>query len=126
MLEKSSKMSTRDAIAVLAGPYQGNRDRWLANASKSVAGVSFRTMRSLWHNEITNPDHLAAQAVIRQAKIIEAQRDAAKLGDIYRKAARAMGDLNPDLYRHQIDVLVSAARILGALDSAGTQGEMKD
>lgn len=125
MLEKSSKMSTREAIALLAGPYHGNRDRWLANAAKRVTGVSFRTIRSLWHNEITDPDHLAALAVKRQAQILEAQRDAAKLADVYESAAQAMGNVDPDFYRNQIDVLVGAARILGALDSTGIKRQRK-
>jgi glutamate-1-semialdehyde aminotransferase len=116
MLENSSKMSTREAIAILAGPYHGNRDRWLANAAKAVTGVSFRTMRSLWHDEIKNPDHLAAKAVRMQAQIVEARRDAAKLAEIYQGVAHAMGNTDPDFYRHQIDALVAAARILGGLD----------
>lgn len=120
MLEKSSKMSTRDAIAILAGPYQGNRDSWLAKVARAVDGVSFRTMRSLWHNEIKDPNHLAAITVRRQAQIIEARRDAAKLAGVYASAAQAMGNVDPDFYRDQIDVLVGAARILGSLDSTGT------
>jgi len=122
MLEKSSKMSTREAIAILAGPYYGNRDRWLANAAKAVTGVSFRTMRSLWHNEIKNPDHLAAIAVRRQAKIIEAKRDAAKLADIYQGAALAMENVDPDFYRDQIAAFLSMACRLGNPDSPGNKG----
>lgn len=121
MLEKSSKMSTRESIAILAGPYNGNRNRWLANAAKAVQGVSYRTMRSLWHDEIKDPDHLAAQAVRRQAQLIEAQRNAAKLADIYQGAAVAMENVDPDFYRDQIAAFLSLSRKLGARDSAGTK-----
>lgn len=122
MLEKSSKMSTRESIAILAGPYNGNRDRWLANAAKAVEGVTFRTIRSLWHGEIKNPDdHLAAIAVRAQAQIIKAQRNAAKLADIYQGAAIAMENVDPDFYRDQIAAFLSLARKLGASDSAGTK-----
>lgn len=118
MVEKSS-MSTRDAISILAGPYNGNRDRWLANAAKAVEGVTFRTMRSLWHGEISDEKHLAAIAVRKRAQEIQLKKagnDAARLADTYRTAANAMEKIDPDFYRSQIDALVSAARILGAMD----------
>jgi len=119
MVEKSSKMSTREAIAIWAGPFDGNRDRWLANAAKAVKGVTFRTMRSLWHGEIDDPDHLAAIAIREQAQKIQtkkARNDVAKLASIYKGAAKAMENVDPDFYRNQIDALVSAARILSTLD----------
>lgn len=125
MLEKSSKMSTRDAIAVLAGPYSGNRDRWLANAAKSVTGVSFRTMRSLWHGEITNPDHLAAQAVIRQARILEARRDAQVVANFFHSHAQALADADPALHRNEIDAFLEAARLVGGRDRTRTESEVK-
>ena len=117
MLEKSSKMSTREAIAVLAGPYYGNRDRWLAKAAKAVEGVSFRTMRSLWHNEIKDPNHLAAIAVRRQAQILEARRDAAVVANFFSRHAQALSNIDPDFHRDQIDAFVKAARALGDRDS---------
>jgi len=116
MLEKSSKMSTRTAIAILAGPYNGNRDRWLANAAKAVDGVSFRTMRSLWHNEIKDPDHLAAQAVRRQAQILEAKRDAAVVANFFYSHAQALTNIDPDFHRDQIDAFLAAARIISGRD----------
>ena len=120
MLEKASKMSTREAIAVLAGPYTGNRNSWLAKAARSVDGVSFRTMRSLWHNEIKDENHLAAITVRRQAEIIGTRRDAAKLAATYHRAAQALTNIDEDFPRNQIDALVNAARTLGALDGTGT------
>jgi hypothetical protein len=112
-------MSTREAITILAGPYNGNRDRWLANAAKAVEGVTFRTMRSLWHGEINDPDHLAAKAVRERAETIQkekARNDASKLAGIYKNAAKAMENVDPNFYRDQIDALVRAARILSAMD----------
>jgi len=117
MLEKSSKMSTREAIAVLAGPYYGNRDRWLAKAAKAVEGVSFRTMRSLWHNEIKDPNHLAAIAVRRQAQILEARRDAAVVANFFSRRAQALANIDPDFHRDEINAFVEAARIVSGRDS---------
>lgn len=121
MLEKLSKMSVREAISVLAGPYEGNRARWLDNATKKVSGVSYRTMKSLWHGEITREDHLAAQAVKRaaeQEKLDEARRNIRSAASIYRSHAAALECIDPDLHREQINALVLAARILGERDSA--------
>ena len=64
MMEKSSKMSTREAMITLAGrpPMHGEQPRWLTKISKA-AGISFRTAKSLWNEEISDPEHLAAKAV---------------------------------------------------------------
>lgn len=118
MLEKSSKMSTREAIAVLAGPYNGNRNRWLANATKAVKGVTFRTMRSLWNNEIEDPNHLAALAVKNRAEVIKAKREAAELAVQFQAIAGGMLAQDEDFYRPQIDRLERLVRIIGGLDSA--------
>ncbi len=116
MLEKSSKMSTRDAISVLAGPYYGNRDRWLAEAAKKVAGVSFRTVRSLWHGEIDDPEHLAAQAVRRRAEIVKVQNAAAELAATFETLAGGLKSRDQDFHGNDIAALIDAARVLRGLD----------
>jgi len=70
MMGKWSKMSTREAMIVLAGrpPAHGELGRWLQKIARS-AGISFRTARSLWNEEITDPNHLAAKAVRQRAKL---------------------------------------------------------
>ncbi len=117
MLEKSSKMSAREAMISLAGspPAHGELPRWLTRIAKS-AGISFRTARSLWNNEITNPNHLAAQAVKRQAQILEAQRDAKVVANFFNSRAQALANIDPDFHRHEIDAFVEAARIVSSRD----------
>lgn len=124
MLEKLSKMSTRQAMIALVGrpPTHGELPRWLSKVAQA-AGISFRTARSLWNEEITNPDHLAAQAVRREAQILEAKRNASNLAGIYQGAAIAMQNVDADFYRDQIAAFFSMARQLGAVDGAGTEGK---
>lgn len=117
MLEKWSKMSAREAMIALAGgpPSYGELPRWLARVSKT-AGISFRTARSLWLNEIKDPDHLAAQAVKRQAQIEEAKRDAKVVANFFNSHAQALANVDPDFHRDQIDAFLEAARLVGGRD----------
>jgi hypothetical protein len=119
MMEKSSKMSAREAMITLAGrpPSYGGLPRWLSKIAKST-GISFRTARSLWNEEITDPDHLAAKAVRQQAQIEEAKRDAAIVAEFFNRRAQALSNIDPDFHREQIDAFVAAARALGGRDSA--------
>lgn len=118
MLEKSSKMSTREAMISLAGrpPMHGELPRWLDRIAKA-AGISFRTARSLWNEEIRDEDHLAAQAIKRQAQIIEAQRDARVVANFFNSRAQALANVDPDFHRHEIDAFLAAARLVGGGDS---------
>lgn len=119
MVEKSSKMSTREAMITLAGspPAYGELPRWLTRIAKS-AGISFRTARSLWLGEIDDPNHLAAQAVKRQAEIAEAKRDAEIVANFFNSHAQALSNIDPDFHRDQIDAFVAAARALSNRDRA--------
>ncbi len=118
MLEKWSKMSAREAMIAIAGgpPAYGELPRWLTKVSKA-AGISFRTARSLWLNEIKNPDHLAARAVRQQAQIEEARRDAAVVANFFNSRAQALANVDPDFHREQIDAFLTAARIVGGGNS---------
>jgi hypothetical protein len=118
MLEKSSKMSTREAMITLAGrpPGYGELPRWLSKIAKS-AGISFRTARSLWNEEISDPEHLAAKAVRQQARIEEAKRDAAIVANFFNSRAQALANIDADFHREQIDAFVAAARALGDRNS---------
>lgn len=117
MLEKWSKMSTREAMIALAGsaPAHGELARWLTKISKA-AGISFRTARSLWNEEITDPEHLAAKAVRQQAQIEEAKRDAAVVENFFSRRAQALTNIDPDFHRSEIDALLEAARIVSGRD----------
>ena len=116
MVEKSSKM--RDAMIALAGspPAYGELPRWLAKVAKS-AGISYRTARSLWLNEIKDPEHLAAKAVRQQAQIEEARRDKAIVANFFNRRAQALANIDPDFHRHEIDAFLAAARAVGGRDS---------
>ena len=117
MLEKSSKMSAREAMITLAGrpPMHGELPRWLTKISKAT-GISFRTARSLWNEEITDPEHLAAKAVRQQAQIEEAKRDAAVVANFFDRRAQALANIDPDFHRNEIDAFLEAARIVGGRD----------
>ena len=117
MLEKSSKMSAREAMITLAGrpPMHGELPRWLTKISKAT-GISFRTARSLWNEEITDPEHLAAKAVRQQAQIEEAKRDAAIVANFFSRHAQALANIDPDFHREQIDAFVAAARAISDRD----------
>ena len=117
MSEKSSKMSTREAMIRLAGrpPGYGELPRWLSKIAKS-AGISFRTARSLWNEEISDPEHLAAKAVRQQAQIEEARRDAKVVANFFTSHAQALANIDPDFHREQIDAFVAAARAISGRD----------
>ena len=117
MLEKWSKMSTRAAMIILAGrpPSHGELPRWLNKIAKA-AGISFRTARSLWFEEIKDPNHLAARAVRQQAQIEEARRDAAVVANFFNSHAQALSNIDPDFHREQINAFVEAARIVSSRD----------
>ncbi|MBN9601840.1 MAG: hypothetical protein J0G33_02805 [Afipia felis] len=118
MLEKLSKMSIRAAMIDLEGraPLHGELPRWLLDVA-SKAKISFRTARSLWNNEIKNPeDHLAAKEIRRLAKIAMAQREARDLATQFENIAERMNANDPDFYCTDAATLVEAARILRGMD----------
>jgi hypothetical protein len=123
MLEKLSKMSARQAMIALAGgpPAYGELPRWLTKVSKAV-GISFRTARSLWLEEIKDPNHLAALAVKRQAEIEEARRNAAVVANFFSRHAQALADSDPISNRESIDAFLAAARLLSGGNSSGDHG----
>ena len=87
----------------------GELPRWLTKIAKTV-GISFRTARSLWNEEIKDPNHLAARAVRQHAEMQEAKRDAAVVADFFNRSAQALANIDPDFHRDQIDAFVAAAR----------------
>jgi hypothetical protein len=120
MLEKLSKMSVREAMITLADgvPGHGELPRWLTTIARK-ANISFRTARSLWNNEITNPDHLAAREIKRLAQIKEARRDALMAAEFFDRRAATLASIDPDFHRHEIDAFVEAARAIRNRNSTG-------
>lgn len=120
-----------EEIGTIAGQFlpTDTKDSWLGRAYKHVSKinpkVSFRHFTDLFYGRVADPKYSVAFSVLTaadQARIQEAQRDAAKLANIYQSAAQALDNIDPHFHRSNIDALVSAARILGALDSSGTEG----
>jgi hypothetical protein len=119
MLEKWSKMSAREAMIILAGrpPMHGELPRWLSDVAKSV-GISFRTARSIWNGEISNPNHLAVEKLKREAAVKAARREARNLASQFETIAGGLNVKDPDFHSADVSALVHAARILRGLDRA--------
>jgi len=122
MPEKKVEMNTavnwHNEISTIAGRFDGNRKGWLSRAARK-ADTTYRQVKALYYGESKNPRHSVAVKILSaadQARLEEARRDAAKLADIYQSTAQTLGNVDPDFHRNDIDALVHAARILGALD----------
>ncbi len=124
MLEKLSKMSIREAMITLAGPPEFRAQaRWFSKVAKQVEGVTFRTVRSLWHDEIKNPDqHWAAKAIRAKAELQKARREATELASQYESIARSLNATDQDFYSPDVAALLHAARLLRNLDRSRTDG----
>ena len=122
---KMSAINWTFEIETIAGPYGGNRKGWLSRAARK-SGATFRQVKALYYGECKNPKISVASQIISaadQARIEQARRDATKLANVYQTTAHALGNIDPDFHRGDIDALVHAARILSALDSAGTKDD---
>lgn len=118
----SQVINWKSEIGTVAGPFLPNDTKlsWLARASRKCS-VSIRHIQSLYYGHVTDPKFSIATNILTaadQARIEEAKRDAAKLVSTYNSCAQALSNIDENFHRAQIDALVSAARILGALDSA--------
>ncbi len=117
MLEKWSKMSAREVMIALVGrqPTHGELPRWLKNVSEMV-GISFRTARSLWNDEIKNPGHWAIKKIKQEAEIADARTEDAALANQYQDMAGGLRATDENFYRADIDRLERLVRIIGCLD----------
>ena len=120
MLEKSSKMCVRQAMIEVAGtpPRYGEQPRWLHSIAGKI-GSSYRTARSLWLGEITDPEHRAVRAVKREAEIAKAKREAAELASQFEKWAKKLNADNQNTYSADVAALLDAARVIRNLDRSG-------
>jgi hypothetical protein len=118
--EKSSGgvKNVRREIAIVAGPkdWGDTRESWLARVPRKVNTVSFRTVKALWYGEIEDPDHWAARDIRREAELIQARNETAKLVSQFQNIAGGMRASDQDFYSAEIDRLERIARILGGLD----------
>ena len=116
-MEKRSEMSARQSIAIVAGPFDGNRKSWLARVPRKVSTVTFRTVKALWYGEIEDPGHWAARDIKRAASVIEARKEASALADQYQKIIGGLRAVDEDFHSTEIARLERIARILGGQDS---------
>ena len=104
MLEKfSNGNQVRDSIATVAGPrsWSDTRESWLARAARR-AGISYRTTKSLWYGQISNPHHPSARLM----------RDAAQ------KYEAIAAQLPESLCSEEIAAILDLARTLRNRDSS--------
>lgn len=119
MSEKSSgESSVRKEIAIVAGSrgWDDTRESWLARVPRRVPTVSFRTVRSLWYGEISNPDHWAARDIRRAAEIIQARNEASALAGQYQTIIGGLRATDENFHGAEIDRLERIVRDIGALD----------
>ena len=117
MLEKLPKMSTRELMIALSGrpPAYGEQPRWLGSIADKI-GVSVRMARSLWNDEIKNPDHRAIKKMRRELELASARKEAAALVQQYQTIAGGMRAQDQDFYSAEIARLERLVRIIGGLD----------
>ncbi len=118
MLEKSSKMTTRQAMIELAGapPMNGEQPRWLRDIAKRL-GSSYRTARSLWLNE--KPEtHWAVMQLRREATLEKAKREATLLASKFESIAGSLNAKDQDFYSADVAALIHAARVIRGMDRA--------
>lgn len=122
---ESGVKKVRAEIAIVAGPknWGDTRESWLARVPAKVKTVSFRTVKALWYNEISDPEHWAARDIRREAELIQAKREAAELASQYQQIAGGMRVADQDFYRTEINRLERLARIIGGSDRTRDQGE---
>jgi len=115
MLEKLS-MSVRSALITVAGgkPGYGELPNWLRSVAKKV-GISYRTTRSLWTGEISNPDHLAARAVRQAAEAILAEKERERHAAQYDSLVASLVSKDPDFHSEDVSAILYAASLLRSM-----------
>lgn len=120
-------------IGIIAGSYKptDTKDSWLGRAFDRVKDIydenvsdrdlTFRHFKDLFYGRVRDPKYSVAHCVLSaadQARLEAARRDARQLADTYRSAANALANIDENFHRGDIDALVHAARVLGAVDRA--------
>lgn len=119
----------KNEIGTIAGPFlpTDTKTSWLSRAASKCA-VSARQITSLYYGHITDPKYSVASSVLSaadKARVEQARKDALRLAEIYQNYAGALSEIDQNIHRDKIDVLVGAARILSTIDSARAEGEVK-
>lgn len=110
--EKSSEVALRDLVASVAGPRQWSdtRESWLNRAARR-AQLSYRTVKSLFYGELTDPDHPSARK-LRDAAARLGKTEAQALAEKFETVARALHAADQDFYGSDVSTLVDAAKSL--------------
>lgn len=116
-------------IELIAGPVRvtDTKESWLARAAR-LSASKFWHVKALYEGKLTDPKYSVAFKIVSaadRARIEEAKRDVKKVAGLYRSHAERLATIDEDFYREQIDALVSAARLLGERNNAGSGGEVK-
>lgn len=109
----------RDEIALVAGPYDGNRKGWLSRAARK-SGATYRQIKALYYGETTDPKLSVAESVLAAARV-----EAMALASQFESIAGGLNATDSDFHCHDINALIDTARKLRGLDSAGNKGEVK-
>lgn len=119
----------RNEIAIVAGPkgWGDTRESWLSRVPREVRKalgtatetVTYRTVKSLWYGQISDPEHHAARDIRKAAGIIEARKEARALAEKYQTLTGTMREGNQDLLSADIARLERVARLLCGGDRAG-------
>ena len=113
------KRSMRELVAAVAGPIlpSDNRESWLRRAARN-SGASYRQAKALFYGEIDDPHHRTI-SLFREAA---GRHEARNLAVQFQSLAGALNVADPDFHRDTIAALLSAARAISSLNSAGTEG----
>ena len=99
----------RELVAEVAGPraWTDTRETWLDRAAER-SGVTYRTMRSIWHGSIKKENHYAIQLL----RLAAGRKAALDLAAQYESIAEGLATSDPEFHRPHIIALIHAARAL--------------
>lgn len=120
MSDKASKM--RELVFAVAGWLPDrNRKKLFAKAARN-AGVSYRSAKSVFYGEITDPDH----KTVRRMKLAAGRHEAQSLADRFQHLAGALNQRDADFHSEDIAALLHAAGALRDLDRSRTDDEEQE
>ena len=114
----SQAINWRDEIALVAGPFDGNRKGWLSRAARK-SGATYRQIKALYYGEMIDPKLSVAECVLAAARV-----EAMALASQFESIAGGLNATDSDFHCHDINALLDTARKLRGLDSAGNKGKL--
>lgn len=127
MQDKADKnrMSETDwklEVVWVCGPVRetDNRKSWFSRGA-DAAGVSYRQIKALFHEEIRDPKYSVGARVKQAAD--EARKEARVHAQQLESLARQMDATDPDFYCEEVNQALHAARMLRGEDRSRDNGE---